>query len=418
MLVVFVHGWSVRHADYGALPSRLKQFSDTVDVRLSDYISYSDQVTMDDLVQAFERARLAQFPDQEFACVTHSTGGPVLRTWLTRHYAGDAAGRCPLTHLIMLAPPNHGSALAQLGRSRLSRMKFWLQGCEPGVKILDALELGSDANWQLNLASLQIDWAARGVYLFVLAGSAIDSAFYDHLNSYTGERGSDGVVRVASANLNFSSLRLEQSEAALVVKNVARSPEAATIILPEQSHCGSAKGILAGIPPVAGSPVVRWVERCLKVATPDGYGEVVAESEKTHEGVHSPCSMIAFRVIDSRGMPLEDYDLLLTGGPDYSPDELPKGFFMDRQRNQRLPHVLTYYLDHTAMSRSPQLGFRLIPRPDSGPVQFACAEFKGDLATVEAVLGPHQTALVEIVLERRLEPSVFKISEMEPPSHP
>ena len=44
----------------------------------------------------------------------------------------------------MLAPVNHGSALAQLGKSRLSRIKVWVQGVELGQRILDWLELGGE----------------------------------------------------------------------------------------------------------------------------------------------------------------------------------------------------------------------------------------------------------------------------------
>ncbi len=74
MLVVFVHGWGVREPDYGPLPGLLK--TETIEVWLSEYISYCDEITMDDLAAAFERARLANFPSHEFACITHSTGGP------------------------------------------------------------------------------------------------------------------------------------------------------------------------------------------------------------------------------------------------------------------------------------------------------------------------------------------------------
>ena len=48
-----------------------------------------------------------------------------------------------MSHLIMLAPANYGSALAQLGKQRLSRIKSWFEGVEPGQGVLDWLELGS-----------------------------------------------------------------------------------------------------------------------------------------------------------------------------------------------------------------------------------------------------------------------------------
>src|ERR1700732_3599519 len=121
MIVVFLHGWGVRNPDYGALPQWLRERmgASVVDVWLSDYITYSDSVTMGDLVDAFERARQQNFPGVKFACVTHSTGGPLARQWLATYGAAEGAAGL-LTHLVMLAPPNHGSAMAQLGKGRLS----------------------------------------------------------------------------------------------------------------------------------------------------------------------------------------------------------------------------------------------------------------------------------------------------------
>ena len=216
-----------------------------MDIWLSDYISYNDHVTMEDLALAFERARRDRFADRKFACVTHSTGGPLMREWWERF--GQAAG-CHLSHLVMLAPPNHGSALAQIGKSRLARTVLWLEHTEPGEAILDWLELGSEQSWNLNLRWLDFPWRERGVYPFVLTGGSPDHKLYDHLNSYTGEAGSDGVVRVASANLNFNFLRLKQGEdGALSITESRRSAPSAFGVLPGLAHCGAAKGILASI---------------------------------------------------------------------------------------------------------------------------------------------------------------------------
>jgi hypothetical protein len=60
---------------------------------------------------------------EHFASITHSTGGPLVRKWidLYYHYRGKF-DECPLGHLVMLAPENHGSALALLGKGRIARM--------------------------------------------------------------------------------------------------------------------------------------------------------------------------------------------------------------------------------------------------------------------------------------------------------
>src|SRR5205807_923783 len=138
----------------------------------------------------------------------------------------------PMSHLVMLAPANHGSALAQLGKQRLSRMKFLLEGAEPGKRVLDWLELGSAGQWELNLRALDYQYVENGLYPFVLTGQRIDRAMYDHLNSYTGEPGSDGVVRVAGANMNFNYICLDQSDGELKLKRKARSQRMASACCP------------------------------------------------------------------------------------------------------------------------------------------------------------------------------------------
>src|SRR5207247_1333561 len=105
---------------------------------------------------------------------------------------------------------------------------------------------------------------------------------------------------------------------------------------------------------------------------------LLTEPAPTQSEPDSACSMAIFRIVDPTGNPIPDFDLLLTAGPEYSPDHLPHGFFIDRQRNRRAPNVLTYYLDHAAMSQTRQLGFRLQPRPSSGPVHFDPAEYRGE----------------------------------------
>jgi hypothetical protein len=103
---------------------------------------------------------------------------------------GWSLSTCPMGHLVMLAPANHGSALAQLGKGRLSGMKsFIVDGVEPGTGVLDWLELGSSQSWHLNTEWLRYDCVTSGLYPFVLTGQSIDRSLYDNLNSYTARRG-------------------------------------------------------------------------------------------------------------------------------------------------------------------------------------------------------------------------------------
>ncbi|MGQ3891985.1 phospholipase PlaB [Legionella sp. CNM-4043-24] len=456
MIVIFVHGWSVTHTDtYGDLPQWLERqgMDGRLDIQvgniyLARYISFVDSVTVDDIARAFDQAVRDELgktlrDGQRFACITHSTGGPVVRKWMDLYFRNRLA-ECPLSHLIMLAPANHGSALAQLGKSRLSRIKSFFEGVEPGQQVLDWLELGSDLSWELNESWLDYDGTAHGVYTFVLTGQKPDRQLYDALNSYTGEAGSDGVVRVAAANMNYSLLSLHQTGTngdSLVVANMKRTKPTAFGVLPDCAHSGKKLGILRSITMsnAASHPVATWVLRCLQVKNGDAYRRLTKELEQLtqdtqknerieaakilfhkREFITNRYAMIVFRLIDDRGNHLTDYDLYLTAGPRFSDKALPQGFFVDRQRNLSNRGKLTYFLDYDVMEagiNTPQmqgrLGFRIKAYPEESSQALAwyrSLDFHSSLADVNRILHPNETVMVEIRMQRRVDRTVARIS--------
>ncbi len=79
MRLVFVHGWSVTSTEtYGYLPQALAKLADTElevsHLHLGRYISFQDQVKLEDVALAFEAARREVLGDEPFAVITHSTG--------------------------------------------------------------------------------------------------------------------------------------------------------------------------------------------------------------------------------------------------------------------------------------------------------------------------------------------------------
>src|SRR5262252_7231291 len=188
MKVVFVHGWSVTNTDtYGGLPAALARNApkdlviEVAHLYLAKYISFADEVMVEDIARGMQAAVEAEIvpklaKGERFACITHSTGGPVVRAWISQFY-GDDLEKCPVGHLVMLAPANHGSALAQLGKGKLARMKFFVGGVEPGVGVLNWLELGSEQSWALNTTWMSYDLVASGIYTFALTGQSIDRSF-------------------------------------------------------------------------------------------------------------------------------------------------------------------------------------------------------------------------------------------------
>lgn len=455
--LIFVHGWSVTStATYGELPQRVAQAAQAAglqvrlaEVWLSEYVSFLDSVTMGDLVRAFDRALAALQLDQPFACVTHSTGGPVIREWLrAQRERPQSHSRSQLSHLVMLAPANYGSALAQLGKGTLGKLKAWWNGIEPGQRLLDWLALGSVESLALNLDHIHgADAATQGQYLFVLSGDRPDRKLYDHLNSYTGEDGSDGVVRLAAANLNSCHAVMDASgdggSADTLRLQATRSPRSAFRLVAGAAHSGAEKGILQAALP----EVVQAIVQCLTVRGPDDYRQLCdafdaanaqrdqAKVELEPAGpfaprvhIHDPRSLLIVRLGDEAGEPLLDARCLLTAGPEASADYLPQGFLLDRQANPRNPGVVSLFINHSLLAgdgrvadprdarrslRAPQqahrpYGVRVEPTDIQGLVQHALAQSlaRDDLLDV---LGAHQTTVLDVVLPRRLYQGVFRL---------
>lgn len=455
MLVVFVHGWSVTNTDtYGGLPEALARLGvDDPKLKVSQlflgkYISFADEVKIDDIARGMQFAVnaeiLPQLKGQEkFACITHSTGGPVVRCWLELYFK-DRLAECPMQHLIMLAPANHGSSLAQLGKSRVSRLKSLTLGIEPGSGVLDWLELGSDQSWQLNQSWLHYQCLAQQFFVFVLTGQTIDRALYDHLNSYTGEPGTDGVVRVTAANLNYALVRLVQQQSRFELERAGETETYAFGILPGMAHAGATIGIMTSIKADddGSHPALYWIRQCLQVQDAAGYQQLSKDLQQltktTQKQEHvtmvssgflfdrkfitSRYSMLVFRMSDDRGNPIHDYDIKFTAGPDFNENHLPSGFCVDRQRNQQNPGKLTYYIDFDLLKnwlKKPELagcfGFKVQARPSSGFAYYQEAEYQGSFKELSKDLVANQTLLIEIVLKRVVHQGVFQLTQSTGP---
>ena len=488
-LLVFVHGWSVTSTGtYGELPARLKAEAakaggpgvDIAHVYLGQYVSFRDEVRLEDVARAFDRAIARVLAEagtgRRFACITHSTGGPVVREWLDRfHVQPGRLDACPMSHLVMLAPANFGSALAQLGKSRLGAIKAWFNGVEPGQGVLDWLEVASPESVALNLRwindypALKLTERANPVFPFVLSGDAIDRKLYDHVNSYTGETGGDGVVRLAAANLNARHVVLAQEplvpgEAmpsarkrlrALRKLSSARSAPTAFKIVPGASHSGTDMGIMASVRN-DGRPhaTVEAILRCLAVADGAGYESLRrafdAENAR-HQDVgrrleiekipvlpdrvyiHDPHAMVVFRLIDDAGSRVPDMNLLLTAGPNADPNQLPEGFLTDRQGNRRAPGNLCFFLNHAALAGCPEIvdaqgrrrrdalvprppyGLRLLPRQDDHWVEHWAAELAADVGSLLDLIEPNQTSIIDLRLTRIVREGVFRFTTQMAP---
>lgn len=458
--LVFVHGWSVSNTStYGQLPQQLQQQAAVsglpitlADVWISEYVSFDDAVTMRDLVRALDHAlRDLHLLDASFACITHSTGGPVVREWLrAQRDTPSLYTTMRLSHLVMLAPANFGSALAQLGKGMLGRLKSWFAGVDPGQRILDWLELGSAESLALNLDHIHSeDPLNRDQFLFVLIGDRPDRSLYDHLNSYTGEDGSDGVVRLAAANLNAQHAVLSPQAGTpgnidTLALNLSRSPRCAFKLVADAAHSGVEHGIMASAAPAT----VQSILRCLAVRSTGDYTSLCdafdAENAERDAGkvelepagpfaprvhIHDPRSLLIVRLADEAGESLSGAGFLLNAGLEASPDLMPAGFMLDRQANSRQRSTISLFLNHTvlagdarvadprnsrktlraAMNSHAPYSASVVPADLAGLVHHALARNTIGDDLMDAI-GPHQTTVLDVVLPRKVHEGVFRLT--------
>jgi|HigsolmetaAR203D_1030402.scaffolds.fasta_scaffold03433_7 hypothetical protein len=210
--IVIIHGWS---DDYGSF-RKLRDFISSglgvpaTILRLGDWISLDDDVGYADIALALERAWHAEgLPTgpRSVDVVVHSTGALVVREWMTRYHAPDTV---PIHRFLQLAPANFGSHLAHKGRSFIGRaVKGWKTGFETGTRILRGLELASPYTRALAERDLFVSparrWYGAGR---ILATVLVGNRGYTGIQSIANEDGSDGTVRIGTANLNAALVKV------------------------------------------------------------------------------------------------------------------------------------------------------------------------------------------------------------------
>ncbi|HEY4108315.1 hypothetical protein [Puia sp.] len=482
--LVFVHGWSVTNLNtYGQLPLRLRaefaahgETAAIHEIWLARYISFHDEVQLADISRAFQAAIDEQLAGivaagERFIVITHSTGGPVLRDWWARYWKSSAKPG-PMSHLIMLAPANFGSALAQLGKGTLGRLRSWTQGVQPGQGVLDWLELGSAPAWALNtdwITTAQSPAGANGFYPFVIVGQSIDRQLYDNLNSYTGEIGSDGCVRSAGANLNADMVIIKQNLSTAADGSLQdgdpaleyhTAPATPFLIVKGKSHSGDTMGIMTSIKAettdAPSQETVNAILTAIRVANEADYANAInsfaAQTAANQQiqrlesvsdrlitltkryFIHDRFCMVIFRLLDTEGNALKDFDLLFTAG-DNSPNHLPEGFFADRQQNSHHPETITYFVNYDILKGAPavtdgaktvreaapgitKLGLQVKPRPDSGFVHYRPLEIVAQPEFFDKMVKPNSTILVDIRLKRLVSKEVFRLEGPLGPAMP
>lgn len=289
---LFVHGYSETSLGaYYRFPQLLNAAGIEVKpILLSAFDSLDDQVSISDLAAALEHhvagleGDTAQGWDTASSgIICHSTGALVARRWILDRVL--AAQPIP-SHLVTMAGANHGSTLAQAGKSVLGFVQKLLlkHVLTVGARVLTDLDYGSDFLLELNRQWLEQmnDPASplRHCFAFSMGGDTPGSDPQVQLYWGTHEPGSDNTVRISGANLNYRLLDADVTTAKPVLKQIEPQRRAPHVVLHRYSHFGDASGII-GTALDANDAAFKHVLQALAVSDEPGYEAVRDDWETT-----------------------------------------------------------------------------------------------------------------------------------------
>lgn len=317
--IVLLHGYSASAASLERWKAILIERGYAAgDVHLAGYISLSNEISIKDLAEGFDRALRVQAglsDGEEFDALVHSTGGLVLREWLATY----DARRERVKHIIALAPAMFGSPLAHKGRSWLGAV---FKGerepgpdfLEAGTRVLSGLELGSSYTWQLahrDLLGTEPTYGADAdtPYPFVFIGTK----GYDGLRGlFTNPDGSDGTVRWSAAGLTTRKLIVDMRAAPDIAERVRIVPwsnvDVPLVFVPGANHAS-----ILGKPP---GELVDMVMDALAVEDHAAYvlwaERHAGETERRRGlGREHDWQQLVLHTVDERGDPVPDYFAML-----------------------------------------------------------------------------------------------------------
>lgn len=218
--ILIIHGWSDCSESFVSMKQYLvdQQIGQVETVYYVDYESREDNMTYEDIIEGFNNQLVSRglikndgSSDYDLKIIVHSTGGLVVRHWLWRYYL-KLGREAPVSNLVMLAPANFGSPLAQMGKSFLGGLVKgrWKVGdlLETGKRILNGLELGSAYQWQLahrDLIVAENYFNDNHIRTTVVVGNTD----YKGIRGWLNKPGTDGTVVISGTNLNSLKLCLK-----------------------------------------------------------------------------------------------------------------------------------------------------------------------------------------------------------------
>lgn len=487
--IVLIHGYSAESKDtdpasiesiYGSMPQALRTLygdSSVVEIDLSRYVSLEDGLHIDDISRAFDRAlhsdEYAHLPAKGFDVIIHSTGALVIRNWLRKFSPRPS----PLGNLIYLAGANLGSGWAHIGKGQLAkwgRMVFQA-GTERGVRVLDALELGSEEAIDLHLFFTKAGNSPDKVYKVrehIIIGTQADEKWYEAPLRYAKEDGSDGVIRVAASNLNFIYCQLGPTAEALALdwqtvtaeveshleragerslyyekKNISVPGASNRPLLPfaipyECAHSGR-MGVVTGdscrqqvlklIEQAISSDESNWQDRVafFENETNSTYAKVITKQKPSWwpwsgdpRNQYDKHAQVIFRLRDQDGRPIKHFDIFFNSLEVAGKKSKPFGQLIeDNHLNDKSANVINFYFrvetfntdQNKWLNQLDQAGVTYLEitatEPETNSIRYVPLRMKLSKALLKQWIQPHRTTIFDIELLRIPGPDVFMMTK-------
>lgn len=419
--VFLVHGWSVNETTtYQALHRKLADNGyDLQQIYLGRYVSLDNEVEIRDIAKAMHNELLSILGDnwnEPFHIITHSTGALIVRYWITKFYQDAFAEQSPMRNCIFLAGPQFGSRLAHHGRSMLAHA---VKLGDTGKKILNALELGSSFSW--NLAEEWLDessWRENGARYYCLTGHKVDMGKFFQRKIFPAhfEKGSDMVIRIPAANLNFRRFNLDATTS--TIEMVGSVDGIAFGALKDFTHGGDEEGIMNSIKSDTEPEehlALKLILECLDVDTDEAYeqmkerlDEVTAETMKEDDPYQrKPYAQLDFRFHDEDMEPITDYVFKL--GYFKNGKEHPSETVVHTHKNMVNGEHFTVFIDYSRLNPEREYFLEFDSRTDTPLVNFTPDPYRvnPDSKIVSEIIVSNQTTQIDVKLTRDPERNLF-----------
>ncbi|MGJ8676468.1 MAG: esterase/lipase family protein [Akkermansiaceae bacterium] len=417
--VIILHGWSDDSESFINLEKFIKkeQNRQVDDISLVDWLSMNDDISYDDIAEAFdnewERRKLSRDP-HSYDFVVHSTGALVLRHWFVKYFA--TAKECPAKRILMLAPANYGSYLADEGKTFMGRiMKNGLFGI--GKKLLHGLELASPYTQALADKDIFKSWYKPTNGLFVT--TLIGDASLGGIKGLTHKDGSDNTVMISCGNLECIQVDYNIKQSAKEIRNRTYNTTQSNKV--HKHTCNTAFGVIHKIDhsEITGNKkrlskqLKELINSSLSVERDSWsqHKQKVASNSYLHK---NPYANVVISISDKLGQPVTKYVILLS-----AKDSINRRYKIsgveDVHRNKVNPSRRSFYINTDRLMKSlndKDLIMQIIADPlceydDSGNSKSAgylpeehCPEIIFPAAHVADVIHPGSTTFLNIEIPR------------------